>query len=127
MQTVYKGIQKLLIVDISLDSRSGSAQQIFESLNSTGVPLTEADKIRNYVIMEQEPHLQDRLYENYWYPMEESFGTHYAKRFDLFIRDYLTLKRGQFLKKGDVYKIFKTYVADPNKAGVIRGSNQRDC
>ena len=115
LQTVYKGIQKLLIVDISLDSRSGSAQQIFESLNSTGVPLTEADKIRNYVIMEQEPHLQDRLYENYWYPMEESFGTHYAKRFDLFIRDYLTLKRGQFLKKGDVYKIFKTYVADKTR------------
>ena len=42
--------------------------------DSTGVQLTEADKIRNYVIMEQEPHLQDRLYVNYWYPMEESFG-----------------------------------------------------
>ena len=115
LQTVYKGIQKLLIVDISVDSRSGSAQQIFESLNSTGVPLTGADKIRNYVIMEQEPHLQDRLYENYWYPMEESFGTLYAKRFEPFIRDYLTLKRGQFLKKGDVYKTFKTYVADQTR------------
>ena len=110
LQTVYKGIQRLLIVDISLDSRSGNPQQIFESLNSTGRPLREADKIRNYVIMEQEPHLQDRLYENYWYPMEQSFGTLYDKRFDLFIRDYLTLKTGQFLKKGDVYKTFKKYV-----------------
>lgn len=110
LQTVYEGIRKLLIVDISLDSRSGNPQQIFESLNSTGVRLTEADKIRNYVIMKQEPHLQDRLYENYWYPMEQSFGTHYDKRFNLFIRDYLTLKRGEFIKKDEVHKTFKTYV-----------------
>ena len=110
LQTVYKGIQRLLIVDISLDSRSGNPQQIFESLNSTGVPLNQADKIRNYVIMEQESRLQDRLYKNYWYPMEQSFGALYDKRFEPFIRDYLTLKRGQFIKKGDVYKIFKTYV-----------------
>ena len=115
LQTVYNGIQKLQIVDILLDSRSDSAQQIFESLNSTGVRLTEADKIRNYVIMEQEPHLQDRLYENYWYPMEQSFGIHYDKRFGPFIRDYLTLKTGQFLKKEDVYKTFKKYAADQTR------------
>ena len=110
LQTVYKGIQRLLIVDISLDSRSGNPQQIFESLNSTGRRLTEADLIRNYVLMDKEPHIQDRLYENYWYPMEQSFGILFGERFDLFIRDYLTLKTGQFLKKGDVYKTFKKYV-----------------
>ena len=123
LQTVYEGIRKLQIVDISLDSRSGNPQQIFESLNSTGVKLTEADKIRNYVIMKQEPHLQDRLYENYWYPMEQSFGTHYDARFNLFIRDYLTLIKRRIHKKGRSSQDFQNVCRCPNKAGVIRGSN----
>ena len=111
-EMVYKGIQKLMIVDISLDTRSDNPQLIFESLNSTGLSLSQADLIRNYVLMGQEPSIQNRLYETYWYPMEQSFGTEYAKRFDLFIRDYLTLKTRQIPNKGQVYESFKRYVAD---------------
>ena len=112
LETVYKGIQKLMIVDIALDSRSDNPQLIFESLNSTGLSLSQADLIRNYVLMGQEPNIQNRLYETYWYPMEQSFGTEYAKRFDLFIRDYLTLKTRQIPNKGRVYESFKRYMAD---------------
>ena len=112
LETVYKGIQKLMVVDIALDSRSDNPQLIFESLNSTGLSLSQADLIRNYVLMGQESNIQNRLYETYWYPMEQSFGTEYAKRFDLFIRDYLTLKTRQIPNKGQVYENFKRYVAD---------------
>ena len=112
LETVYNGIQKLMIVDIALDSRSDNPQLIFESLNSTGLSLSQADLIRNYVLMGQEPNIQSRLHETYWYPMEQSFGTDYAKRFDLFIRDYLTLKTRQIPNKGQVYESFKRYVAD---------------
>ena len=112
LETVYKGIQKLMVVDIALDSRSDNPQLIFESLNSTGLSLSQADLIRNYVLMGQESNIQNRLYETYWYPMEQSFGTEYAKRFDLFIRDYLTLKTRQIPNKGHVYESFKRYVAD---------------
>ena len=112
LETVYNGIQKLMIVDIALDSRSDNPQLIFESLNSTGLSLSQADLIRNYVLMGQEPNIQNKLYETYWYPMEQSFGTEYAKRFDLFIRDYLTLKTRQIPNKGQVYESFKRYVAD---------------
>ena len=101
-----------MIVDIMLDTRSDNPQLIFESLNSTGLELSQADLIRNYVLMGQEPSTQNRLYEIYWYPMEQSFGTEYAKRFDLFIRDYLTLKTLQIPKKRQVYESFKRYVAD---------------
>ena len=62
--------------------------------------------------MGQEPNFQNRLYETYWYYMEQRFGAEYAKRFDLFIRDYLTLKTGQIPNKGEVYESFKRYVAD---------------
>ena len=112
LEMVYRGIQKLMIVDIALDSRSDNPQLIFESLNSTGLSLSQADLIRNYVLMGQEPKIQSKLHETYWYPMEQSFGTEYAKRFDLFIRDYLTLKTRQIPNKGQVYESFKRYVAD---------------
>ena len=110
LQTVYKGIQKLLIVDITLEPDSDNPQLIFESLNSTGRRLSQADLIRNYVLMGQEPYLQDRLYDIYWYPMEQSYGIHYAKRFDLFIRDYLTFKTQQIPNKQKVYEQFKRFV-----------------
>ena len=111
LETVYKGLQKLMIVDIALDPRSDNPQLIFESLNSTGLNLSQADLIRNYVLMGQEPDFQNRLYKTYWYPMEQSFGTHYAKRFDLFIRNYLTLKMRKIPNKKRVYESFKRYVA----------------
>ncbi len=112
LETVYKGIQKLIIVDIALDPRSDNPQLIFESLNSTGLRLSQADLIRNYVLMGQEYDFQKSLYENHWYPMEQRFGADYAKRFDLFIRDYLTLNTRTIPNKGRVYENFKRYVGD---------------
>ena len=120
LETVYKGLQKLMIVDIALDPRSDNPQLIFESLNSTGLNLSQADLIRNYVLMGQEPDFQNRLYKTYWYPMEHSFGTHYAKRFDLFIRNYLTLKMRQIPNKKRVYESFKRYVAGKEQPEALK-------
>ncbi len=110
LHTVYEGIKKLMIVDIALEPNSDNPQLIFESLNSTGQRLSQADLIRNYVLMGLEPQFQDRIHETYWYPMEESFGNDYAKRFDLFIRDYLTFKTQQIPNKQKVYDHFKSFV-----------------
>ena len=112
LEVVYKGIQKLMIVSIALESGSDEPQLIFESLNSTGLALSQADLIRNYVLMGQEHNVQTRLYQTYWYPMEQRFGDEYSKRFNLFIRDYLTLKTGQIPNKGKIYESFKRYVDD---------------
>ena len=106
LETIYKGIQKLMIVNIVLKSAAGNPQLIFESLNSKGVQLSQVDLIRNYVLMGQERDFQNRLYDKYWYPMEETFRTQ-IKRFDLFIRDYLTLKTGKIPGKYKVYEFFK--------------------
>ena len=110
LTTVYKGIQKLKIVDIVLDRTEDNPQLIFESLNSTGLSLSAADLIRNYVLMGQKPSFQNRLYEAYWFPMEESFGDQYAKRFDRFVRDYLTFSTRQIPNIKRVYEKFKEYV-----------------
>lgn len=106
---VYTGIQKLMIVGIILESPGDNPQLIFDSLNSTGLELSEADRIRNYVLMGQGTN-QNKLYNNYWSRIENRFGNEYANWFDLFIRDYLTLKTRQIPNINSVYDKFKAYI-----------------
>ena len=110
LNTIYKGLQKLIIVDIALDRTHDNPQLIFESLNSTGLDLSQADLIRNYVLMGEEAKVQTQLYEDHWRPMEVRFGYDHASLFDSFMRDYLTFKTGEIPKLNEVYDDFKKYV-----------------
>ena len=111
LEKLYQGIAKLLVVDIALDREHDNPQLIFESLNSTGLELTQADLIRNYVLMGLEPRQQEKLYNDYWYPMEQSLGnTDDEPRFDRFMRDYLTIKTRSIPNIRQVYDAFKLYV-----------------
>lgn len=113
LDNLYSGISKLLIVDISLDRERDNPQLIFESLNSTGLELSQADLIRNYILMDLEQNKQTNIYNNYWYSMEQSFGQiDYSQQFDKFMRYYLTIKSkaGTIPNVRDVYNSFKTYV-----------------
>ena len=109
---IYKGLQKLIIVDIALDKDKDDPQLIFESLNSTGLALSQADLIRNYVLMKQDIKEQNRLYKDYWFPMEKNFGHgEHSWRFNAFMRDFLTIKTGNTPRQDAVYEGFKSYVA----------------
>lgn len=120
LENLFEGIGKLLIVDVSLDRTQDNPQLIFESLNSTGLELSQADLIRNYILMGQEPQTQVKLYEKYWYPMEKSFGQNeYTKYFDRFMRDYLTIKNeGQIPRIKEVYKEFKIFAPISNNQNI---------
>lgn len=110
LKALYHGLLKLMVVDVALDSRSDNPQLIFESLNSTGLALTQADLIRNFVLMGQSAQEQEQLYVDYWSKMEQSFGqAHHATHFDAFMRHYLTLKLGRIPRISDVYAEFKVY------------------
>lgn len=114
-----KGLAKLVIVDISLNRDQDNPQLIFESLNSTGRELSQADLIRNFILMGLEQQLQTKLYGQYWRPMEVDFGQEaYADHFDSFIRHYLTVKTGVIPKIREVYDVFKQYARSP-KAGDV--------
>jgi uncharacterized protein with ParB-like and HNH nuclease domain/predicted transport protein len=105
-----KGLSKLVIVDISLNRDQDNPQLIFESLNSTGRELSQADLIRNFILMGLEPKLQNRLYEEHWRPMEMDFGQEaYTTHFDGFMRHYLTVKTGDIPNVRQVYEAFKQY------------------
>jgi len=110
IEEVFNGLNKLTIIDVSLDRERDNSQLIFESLNSTGLELTQADLIRNYVLMGLEKQEQDNLYNDYWSPMEKSFSyAKYSTLFDRFMRDYLTINTGKIPNIKDVYSAFKLY------------------
>ena len=117
---VYAGIQKLMVVDIALEPAHDNPQLIFDSLNSTGLGLTEADRIRNYVLMGQDSETQNSLYNDYWRPTEQRFEDHTPKEFDRFIRDYLTLMTGRIPKIRNVYESFKAYVPDVESQDALK-------
>lgn len=113
VSSIYKGIAKLIIVDIKLTKDQDNPQLIFESMNSTGKELTQADLIRNFILMGLDVKEQNRLYKMYWYQMEEDFGqTAYTAEFDNFMRHYLTVMTGNIPKKKEVYDAFKRYSYD---------------
>ena len=113
IQQVCRGLAKLMIVDIALEREQDNPQLIFESMNSTGKALSEADLIRNYILMGLEPKLQTDIYQDLWRPMEIEFGQEaYGDQFDDFMRHYLTIKMGDIPRQSEVYEAFKEYSQD---------------
>lgn len=84
-----------------------NAQQIFESINSTGAPLTSADLIRNYILMNDTNDIQERNYRLYWQPLETYLPE--SRRLEEFFRFYLACKTYNLLNRRDVYDGFKDY------------------
>ena len=104
---LFQAIRSLEIISIRLDS-DDNPQLIFESLNSTGLDLSEGDKIRNYILMGQPSKQQEVYYEKYWNKIEEN--TNY--QVDLFIRDYLSVKQQATPSLNKIYFTFKSYLED---------------
>ncbi len=88
---VYRGIARLNVVDVKLERHIDSPQLVFESLNSTGVDLTESDLIRNYLLMGLSEQEQTDLYNAYWSKLETIFRESGSAP-DQFLRDYIALK-----------------------------------
>ena len=108
--SLCRGLSKLLIVDVALSRGQDNPQLIFESMNSTGKALSQADLVRNFVLMGLEPEHQTRLYDEHWRPMEKDFGQKgYSDYFDSFMRHYLTVKTGDIPRTDEVYEAFKAH------------------
>ena len=98
---IYRGIGLLTVAVIQLDDND-NAQEIFERINSTGIPLSLSDKIRNFVLMTEVD--QDRLYESYWLKAEQILSRDQLEGFFL---DYLNFKMDGFTKESTAYDDFK--------------------
>lgn len=117
-ETVYMGVNRLVVVDVTLERGIDDPQLIFESLNSTGVDLSPSDLIRNFILMRLPEKDQTRLYDAYWSKIEALFRGS-ERIFDNFIRDFLALRsKAAKLERSDrVYigfrREFATIGADP--------------
>lgn len=101
---LFEAIRRLQVMKLQLEG-SDNAQLIFESLNSTGLDLTQADLIRNFVLMGLPPQQQEILYDEYWNRMEENVEYDTSR----FIRHYMTAKLGRTPRIDDLYEEFKRY------------------
>ena len=113
---LYDAVSKLIVISITV-GQDDNPQLIFESLNSTGVDLTEGDKIRNYVLMGQSTENQEEFYKKYWSKIELCTGNNNNNNngVSLFVRDYLSVKRQVTPSMDKIYIVFKAYV---NETGI---------
>ena len=116
-EALWKGLNRLTMVAIALDSMQDRPQRIFESMNDRGIELSDADLIRNYVLMNLKAQEQTQLYNASWQPIENKFGQTeagydqeaYSKHFNEFIRYYMGMKTRKLPTKAKMYDAFKNY------------------
>ena len=111
LELFFNALQKVQVIEISLDRKNDDPQSIFENINATGLSLTEADLIRNYLLMDKEYDKQTYFFEEYWYKIESLIN---SENISDFIRDFLTMETGNIPKKDMVYFDFKEYCKDKN-------------
>ena len=104
---LYNAVKSLEVIDIVLQE-GDDAQLIFESLNSTGLRLSESDKILNYILMNKSETDQIKFYKSYWKTIRKITGD----GTDWFIRDFLSVKTFDTPMIGNIYQPFKEYAAD---------------
>lgn len=104
---LFDSLSRLEIISITLN-QDDNPQLIFESLNSTGVALSEGDKIRNFILMGLPTKEQNDFYEKYWNKIEVYTGYEVSA----FIRDYLSVKQQVTPSMSRIYYTFKAYVED---------------
>ena len=107
IEIVIKGISKLMFVEVALDRTYDDPQKIFESLNSTGVKLSSADLIRNYLLMGLDAQNQEDIYKNYWSEIERFTKEENENKIENFVRDYLTFYNKVIPTKKNIYGEFK--------------------
>ncbi|MBL8005259.1 MAG: DUF262 domain-containing protein [Candidatus Kapabacteria bacterium] len=107
--SLYQAFKRLVFVDIRLEVGKDDPQRIFESMNSTGLDLTQSDLIRNYILIDLKYEFQNEIYENYWKKIEANT---YNRRFNLsltsdFFRHFIILKQRIIPNYGKIYDTYK--------------------
>ena len=115
IDSLYEAVGKLEVINITVD-KDDNPQLIFESLNSTGVDLSEGDKVRNFVLMGQKPEDQEVFYRKYWRSIEDCTGgdSKSGNGLSLFIRDYLSVALQSTPSMDKIYPVFKSFFYERN-------------
>lgn len=101
------GLGNFEIITIALDARDDNPQRVFESINSTGKPLTDGDKIRNFALMLNNEDLRKHVYKQYWLKIERALTDANKENITDFFRSYIISKRQAVVRMDAVYPEFK--------------------
>ena len=120
VQSLIKGLHRLRVITIVLDDRD-DAQQIFQSLNATGKPLTEGEKVKNWLLMGLSEDVQTDLHRDHWLAMESALGArHDAERIDVFLRDMMRWRTGRLVAGRETYDEFRRWAIRTERDGPER-------
>jgi uncharacterized protein with ParB-like and HNH nuclease domain len=114
LSEIFSAISRLDVVDIRLKIQEDDPQLIFESLNSTGLDLSEADKVRNFILMRLSSDKQNEYYEKYWNNIEKNTKYNVSS----FLRDYLTYKEHKVPNTNNVYFTFKEFICKNSEISI---------
>ena len=109
VESLIKGLHRLRVITIGLEDRD-DAQQIFESLNATGKPLTEGEKVKNWLLMGLSEEVQNELHDEHWLRVESALDArHDAVRIDEFLRDLMRWRTGKLVARDRAYDEFRRW------------------
>lgn len=105
-------LKRFKVISIGIGEKGDdNPQRVFESINSTGKPLTDGDKIRNFALMLDDAQLSDRVYNEYWSKIENSLTDPDQDEITDFFRNYLMAKKQMVIRTDEVYNEFKKLFA----------------
>lgn len=114
---ILDAIARMQLVDVNLQVLNTNSdnlrtvQTIFEKINSTGKPLSQADLIRNFLLIAPSVEKQNKWHKDYWLMIEKNLG---AENISAFARDFLRMMECEEIRESDVYREFKEYVTKDN-------------
>lgn len=102
---ILEALTKLELVEIVLTKGEDDPQIIFESINSTGLELSNSDLIRNFLLMNADN--QEKLYEDYWLKIENALKKKSDYTFlDMFFTQYILYKTSKPVNNKRLYELF---------------------
>ena len=114
---LLRGLERLRVVSIGLHANE-DPQQIFESLNATGRPLTESEKVKNWLLMGLPDAEQQDLHDNHWRRIERTLGAeHTTEPTDIFLRDVLRWRTREIQGIDRVYEGLRRWAVREGQAG----------
>ncbi len=109
VESLINGLHRLHVITVGLEDRD-DAQQIFESLNATGKPLTEGEKVKNWLLMGLSEEIQNALNDEHWLDIEKALDARRnANQIDMFLRDMIRWRTGKLVATGDTYDEFRRW------------------
>lgn len=113
LETYIGALGKFEVITVAIDANDDNPQLIFESINSTGAPLSSGDKIRNYSLMLNNENARRYVFDRYWSRIEKSLtrieGNTSVDDITGFYRHFLQCKAGESFPEALTYSRFKAY------------------